>query len=348
MTYQEILLRDGARVVITGDSLSYNRYSYDDTPRENAFNCGVGLPSWPFALRDWMYTHDPQFLYGEELSFSCRCVPGLDNVSDVPYTAMFGGRIQTVYPAGDVTFTVPVCGEHLVLYFQQRSDAPCTLDILVDGQLVGAGINTTGSPDVFAGYGLLPVVLPCDPSRKEHVITFTNIVGEKITVAGVGARYTDVHLTGKGNQCVSFFVDHFEERIGRYAPDLLIIILTANDRGRVSVKSMQEDLEALLTLWTSRFPVSKLLFILPPSSHDPENPDSCVSPYTSLEVARTFDKTARRVLSRFQEDGFDVDVFELIPLFEGEPVSAWRHDNVHLNQEGNGRVLAALMEHMHV
>ena len=43
---------DGARIVVTGDSLSYNRYDYDPVHRLNAFDCFPDMGSWPFRLRD--------------------------------------------------------------------------------------------------------------------------------------------------------------------------------------------------------------------------------------------------------------------------------------------------------
>lgn len=348
MTYQEILSKDGARILITGDSLAYNRYSYDRTPRENAFDCGVGMGSWSFALRDRILTSDPYFVYGDELQFSCKAVRGIDHLLEIPYTAMFEGRVQTLHPIGAVSFCVSVQNNQVVLYLQRRADSECTFDIYMDGNIAASDVCTKGDPKEFAGYGLYPVVLPCSKNRSEHYITLANIRGNapKITIAGAGSKHIDFFLSGKGNQCTRYFVENFEERIGKYAPELVLLSLTANDRGRISAQEMQADLQELFTILFSRFPKCKVLFLLPPSAHNPAEPDSCVSPYTSLIVAETYCCTAEKVCRDFSRKGFDLETLCIASLFADMDVSAWRYDNIHMNQRGNSILLEAVADRL--
>ncbi len=69
-TYREIWEKQGAQILISGDSLSYNRYSYDPDARGEACQCGAGMGSWSFALRDRLMTLDPAFVYGDEIEFT--------------------------------------------------------------------------------------------------------------------------------------------------------------------------------------------------------------------------------------------------------------------------------------
>ena len=54
-------------IVITGDSLSYNRYSYDEAWRTNAADCFVGMDSWSFKLRKSLISNTRGFVYGDEI-----------------------------------------------------------------------------------------------------------------------------------------------------------------------------------------------------------------------------------------------------------------------------------------
>lgn len=357
MSYIETLNKNGANILITGDSIAYNRYGYDLEARENAYNCGVGMPSWSFALRDRIYKSDKQFILGADIRFSCETVAGIDNESAVPHTAMFAGKIQTLLPNESVTFSVPIQGNQIVLYLQKRLDAPCVFDIEIDGETVITDVSTEGKTDEFAGYGLLVLCLPCNASRKTHTIEFLHIRGEspKITVAGVGAVYKNIVLNGKGGECVSYFIEHFEQRIGQYAPDLLILTLGANDRAQIAPDRLRRDLVQLFSLIGDRFPSCKVLFLLPPSSHCEDDPDRDAVPYTSLLTAEVYNRTIEQVCARFGKEAdygmenkllYAIETMRIADLFDDAAVSVWRYDNVHLNPYGNERLLQAVSERL--
>lgn len=359
MTYQEILSKKEPRILITGSSLSFNRYDYDPENRgeRDVFSYGAGLPSWSFSLRDRLFQSDPNFIFGDALEFDCDTVPGIENDSPVPFTAMFGGRIQTLHPSGAVTFSVPIESEQLVLYLQRRIDAPCVFDICVDGELVQKDVDTQGDASDFAGYSLMLVRVPCQIGRKEHTVTFSNIRGEapKITVAGVGSRLIHIALSGRGGQCIRFFVENFEQRIAKYAPDLILITLTGNDRIKIAPEVVRQDLIALFSMIFGRFPACKVLFLLPTSSHDPADPDRDVTPYTSKLTAEAYNRSAEKVCKRLGKPGYDgfglssdreydIEVMRISSLFDDADLPTWRFDNIHLTKHGNQVLLNALWE----
>ena len=231
MNYSELFKKEDLNVLITGDSLSYNRYGYDPEGRGNAFECGAGMKSWSFRLRDKIYKLDKQFTFADALTFNCETVSGLGNQSEIPNTEVFDGKSRTLLPQNDVEFTVNIKSNQIVLYLQKRIDCPVTFDIYIDGALALEKVDTTGAMDDFAGYGFYILKLDCDNTKETHLVEFKNIKGEnkKITLAAVGSVYRKVVLNGKGSQCVSFFLENFEERIAKHNPDLAILILSENN-----------------------------------------------------------------------------------------------------------------------
>ncbi|MBP3381390.1 MAG: SGNH/GDSL hydrolase family protein [Clostridia bacterium] len=330
--FKELVTRHHTHVVITGDSLSFNRYDFDEYRGMNAYDYGAGLGSWSFLIRDKLYTKDAQFIYGADMTFSCKTVSGLATATDLPHTALFDGRIKTLFPSETVTFRLPIQTDELVLYLQHRADTDTVFDVAVDGVTVQADVHTIGDTAWFAGYAPLVLRLPCDGALSTHAVTFARIRGEVpcITVAGAGAVYRQVTLSGRGCTCADFFLENFEERIAKYTPDLLLFSVSANDRLHVSAEKMCENVDALFGMIQQRFPYCRVLVLAPPHSHDPDNPQKDVSPYTALETAEKYDSALEAVCGRWGHT-----VFRISSLFDDADVSAWRYDNIHLNKQGN-------------
>lgn len=344
--YEKIIKKHGARIVISGDSLSYNRYSYDPDPRGEASQCGAGMGSWSFALRDRLITGDSSFVYGDEMEFDCESAIGLDAVSDVPFTAMLGGRIKTLFPNGDVSFTLAGNRERIVLYFQKRLDSPCVFDIFADGELKAENVDTAGDASRFAGYELMAVSLPCNASKSTHTLRFAVKSGEKLTVVGAGSVYREVILSGVGGKPTPFFIENFDARIGAYKPDLVLLCLGANDRIRVAPALMRKD---MVQLFTKIYEVNKdaqILLITPPASNLLDSPYEDRMPYVALDTCRVYDRATALAVQDVQKAGFCADVLVVRELFEGLETPIWRVDDIHLTKKGNELLLNAVCERL--
>lgn len=334
------------KILITGDSLSYNRYSYDPDPRGEACQCGAGMGSWSFALRDRLMTSDPAFVFGDEIKFDCDGVLGLDNRSDVPFTAMLGGKIRTLYPKKNVSFSVKESGECIVIYFQKRIDEGCVFDISIDGRVVAENVDTSGDLSRFAGYEPMSVCLPCDANVELHRICFSIRSGEKLTVVGVGSMRHEVILNGVGGKDTQYFINNFEERIGQYKADIVLLSLGANDRIRVAPAVMRRDLTQLLSKIFEITPKSRVMIIAPPASNLIDSPNEDRMPYVSLETCRIYDRAASFAVSDMQKLGFNADIMYARDVFDGVPVADWRADDIHMTRAGNDLLLKAVFECM--
>lgn len=344
-SYQEIMEDRDAQILISGDSLSYNRYSYDPDARGEAGHCGAGMGSWSFALRDRLMTSDPTFVYGDEIEFDCDGVRGIDNQSDVPFTAMLGGRIRTLYPSGDVHFSLQECGDRIVLYLQKRLDGGCEFDVSVDGKLVLESVDTKGDASRFAGYELMTLSLPCE-RKGEHEICLSVKSGEKLTVVGAGSICREVILNGVGGKDTRFFLENFEERIGAYHPDLILLCLGANDRIRVAPAVMRKDMVELLTRIFEIVPESRVLMITPPASNLVDSPNEDRMPYVGLDTCRVYDRATALAVKDLQKQGFGADILFARDVFEGMDVSLWRADDIHMTRTGNELLQQAVCERL--
>ena len=63
----QLFQKDGFTSVITGDSISYNRYDFISTGVTNGYECYSGMQSWPFLLRDAIHRNDVYFKHGDVL-----------------------------------------------------------------------------------------------------------------------------------------------------------------------------------------------------------------------------------------------------------------------------------------
>ncbi len=348
--FKKLLQQQNLTVVITGDSLSFNRYGYNTHTWGDAHECGAGMPSWSFKLRDQLYKSDPQFISASQIKFNCPTFSHLiPTTTHEPYTALFNDDVQSALPIKKMEFTLPLQGDQIVLYLQQRLDSPCKFDIAVDGKVVLTGVDTGGNPHHHVGYAPMLLRLPCDPHLAKHKITFINISGSSpvITIAGAGVAYKNVVLTGRGSMCTDFFIENFEERIGRYKPDLLLLTLGANDRGHHSKHQFAAHLKQLLTLIFNRVPHCRLLFLLPTSAHDPKDPESDALPYCSLAKAEEYNALTEQICHDFtaQTDA-KIETMRISSLFDDHDVDVWRFDNVHLNPYGNDILHNAVAERL--
>jgi hypothetical protein len=134
-----LLQQHGKNIVITGDSLSFNRYDFDATFRTNAYDCMPGMQSWSFMLRDAIHRNDPYFTSAEDTIWGLTSATAtFGNFSS--YYGLFNNRgIDLNVKNNTDEFRIYVKqksdNNNVVLYMQKLpNNNTCKFDIYVDGK----------------------------------------------------------------------------------------------------------------------------------------------------------------------------------------------------------------------
>lgn len=324
-------------LVITGDSLSYNRYGYDDIPCINAYDCHIGMNSWSFRLRNAFLTNATGFKYGDELNFSESTILGIGNgVDDID--AVFGKRVVTVVPNNDmINFSAKSDTGQIIIYFQTRPDNYCRFNIFSDGKLVKKAVETYGGNRDFQGYDIKAVKFNCDKEKTEHKITFSDFEYTEnepfVTIAGISTKERNAYITGQGSRTAKFLLYHFNDRIANYFPDMLILIFGGNDFLFYSESEYEVYLEQIFKRMKKEFPACKITTLtIPPSGKTKEEVRGIK--IASDEELNIFLDKYNNVLEKLSEKNGALCV-KLKDIFKDISPDVWRYDNVHLSNKGN-------------
>ena len=324
---------DGLSCVISGASISYNRYDFDPTARRNAYECYPGMPSWSFMLRDAIKQNDEDYLLAGEITYTGSSpFIGMDMVKAEDeaqkYAAMNHGKISgfEVERGSSIkikySFKNPV-RNRIVLSLQKRPDMYVDgFDIYLNGQMMYKNISNKGNPGLFRGYEPFEIIFNDLQPLVEHEIEIKDIKcsGKMIiNIQAVGSKKADVYLTGCGNQTTDFFVENLDERILRFRPDLLIFTTGANDRARISVEKFKNNLEHIISGILNSTPSCDMIMMGAPYSEN----------YTD-EHRNSFLNALRGICVKY-------GLVFLNPeeIFKDYEVAKWRFDNVHLTKFGN-------------
>ncbi|MBE6749845.1 MAG: SGNH/GDSL hydrolase family protein [Ruminococcaceae bacterium] len=331
-------------LVITGDSLSYNRYGYDEIPRNDAWNCHIGMQSWSFRLRNLFLTSAEGFKYADELQFEEENVSGLGencNLQD----AIFGERVKTIIPKNDkIHFSAESNNGKLVLYFQKRPKNYCRFKISVDGVCNENIIDTNGEDGFYQGWSILSIEVSCDKNRNLHDVVLFDFEYTEftplVTLAGVSCEAKNAAVTGQGSRTAKFINYHYDERIRKYNPDKLIIIFGGNDCIRYGTQEYKANLESILGKVKTDFPSCEILGItIPPSRL--YTGDANGKRFTSQEAWNDYIDEYNAVFKEtFKKYG--AEIIETAKVFEGIPTEKWRFDEVHMTTFGNDLLFDAV------
>ncbi|MHB1151102.1 MAG: SGNH/GDSL hydrolase family protein [Eubacteriales bacterium] len=313
---------DGARIVVTGDSLSYNRYDYDPVHRLNAFDCFPDMGSWPFRLRDAALT-------GGCFDYAC-------NLTNTKTTSapnrIFGDKSVTFTDYADFLFERDT--PRITLYLQCLPEGGC-FDIYDNGIPVLTDVSFRGNPAFYHGMECFSVSYAADGKCRQEIEFRGSGTG---TMLGFSGRDVKVYLTGQGSRRCDFFLGNFYDRIGRFCPSLLVLIIGANDEGSVSHIEFGRNLREVLRLTREVNPESGFVLLTPTDQHDENKPESDESPFFSRASARLFNAEIKNAACEYGGSYVDTDA-----LFERVPLGKWRYDNVHFTRFGSDMLYEYLM-----
>lgn len=333
-------------LVITGDSLSYNRYDYLEDARTNAWDCPVGMGSWSFRMCQLFLSTAKGFKYADELNFDEQAISGIGEEFD-PMDSVFGERVRTVIPKDDkIRFVAESDNETIVLYLQKRPRNYCRFSISVDGICHSERIDTYGDNSFYRGWSVLPVELTCDKNKKQHEIILSQFeyADDKpmVTIAGVSVEPRHSVVTGQGCRTAKFINFHFEQRIAAYSPDALVLIFGGNDVLYYSPEEYRENLEIFFKTMKARFPQCKLITVTIPPSALYTGLTNGVKYTSQKDWDENQAKYNNIMIEVSQKYGAQTVVTE--ELFSGIPTEKWRFDDVHMKRFGNDLLFEKVKE----
>ena len=323
-------------IVITGDSLSYNRYSYDDLGRMNATDCFVGMDSWSFKLRKHLISSTKGFIYGDEIKIPEKKVLGIE---DDERHSLCGKRVVTVSPEnGEIHIKTHSESGKIALYFQARPKNYARFSLSVN-KVFKCRVDTYGVPHIHQGYAPLCVELDCGKGERE--ITLSDFEATEfaplVTVAGMSEEGISVNITGQGSRTAKFILYHIEERILAYSPDTVILIFGGNDVLYYPPEKYREYLEEIFARVKKDNPKCRIITVTIPPSAMPTYPVRG-KVFTSQADFDEEIESFNRVLEEISSE-----CIVTRKLFEGVCVKEWRHDSVHMTRLGNDMLFEKLL-----
>ncbi len=314
------VLSNKKSVVITGDSLAYNRYDFMNIPKNDAYLCYPGMKSWSFLLRDYLITNQLGFISGRELlskfqtnvTFFCES----SFMTTVPF--MMDGACITLKQ--DESISLNTGSGYLFLLTDPINGGEVTIDQQV--------IETTGNKNMFLGYDII-----CIPVTN-GVIT-CKVDKMRLNIIGFSTVGTMTFLTGSGSKTTKWLADNLKERVLKYKPDLLIVIIGANDRNNSTPKESHDSLQYIIKK-------SNCDIILLTSPHsttsDPDNGNIYLP--NPLKTKPIIDCQYNLCKEN------DLTLVDLFKLFSGIDSKDWRYDNVHLSRKGNKQLFTYLINEL--
>lgn len=346
---------DNKSIVITGDSLSYNRYDFDATNRDNAYDCFPGMMSWSFMLRDFFKRADPWFQHADQFDY-LPLLGGQVVTANVAaaYVVPFNNRYVFVEGTGATSQVITMYKnqneetERITMHFASNPNAEgdCKADVYYALGPTYASEVLAGTVDARAGganfQGFAPfhfsfTAAGLGTNNYPVKILFKNFRlsnGNPIPSGnrgfffqGFGSKRTNVHLTGRGSWTTADLLADFTARIGTHVPDLLFMIIGANDRLTRTKEQYAADLGSLIDSTLAVNANCKIVVMAPtPASTFGFGPDEVLNGSTMTE----FLTAGRNVVVNKGCYWFDT-----YNLFRKIAASDWRFDTIHMTKNGN-------------
>lgn len=283
--FSGLIQTNGKKVVITGDSLSYNNYGFGFAYAATAQECNAGLRSWGFMLRDAIHMSDPCFVYGDNIPWhinnSTYAAVAINNTN--AFVLPFNNRslrIVVSNASAEVNLSInsfSVVNKQIVLHLAHSPSQPGAFDIYYNDNNGGADVFVSnvvvGDGVDHQGYEPFTVTIPVNTLDTAARIIFKNFTDDDASplsapmafyVLAAGSKLTNVYTTGVGGQTAEYFVTNYASKIGTYAPDLLVMCVGANDRMAYTLQRHLDALETIFANAVASNPYCKIILITTP------------------------------------------------------------------------------------
>ncbi len=303
------------KIMVFGDSVSFNAYDYEMVYRQNSTDCYPDIGSWSFKLRDMAISESAGFIYGADL-----CHPHIHAENSIFGRRAFSG-------VKGASFFYPARTDSITLYLQKHQFGG-KYTITTDNGASSVQVDFAGTDSVYYARDWFSVTLPVDADITVHNIVFE---GEgAYTVLGASCEAVDFIISGSGSKRVSFFQENYDEFIAKHDFDTLIIFMGGNDIKVTPHDEFRKNYTELLQRIKEDKKPGKIVMMTPTSMENTEEPSSDEGRYTSRKTAREYLDIIEEIAS---EQG--AVFFDTWKVFDKYPIAVWRYDSVHMSRFGN-------------
>lgn len=303
------VLSTKSNVVITGDSLAYNRYDFMREPRSNAYECYSGMASWSFLLRDYLIRNQIDFIPARKMRLS----------PDLPYQYFTECAFSCLVPFMEEGICITLKADEQIILSEKETYMYLLTDIEKGGTIDvdGERINIRGNKDIYGGHEIMRIRL-----TEGKIISIDEEI--RLNIIGFSKTGNQVFMTGSGSKTTKWLYENLQERVLKFSPDLLIMIIGANDRSNSNVQEAHESMSSIL----KKAGCETIILTTPHSTTtDPDNGNIYVP---DEKVTKPFIDNLYSIAYEY-----GVPLIDLFKFFNGVESSIWRFDNVHFSVKGN-------------
>lgn len=351
----QMFQKDGFVSVITGDSISYNRYDFMENGVPNGYECYSGMQSWSFLLRDTIHRNDVYFKHGDELDelyvINGSYATSLETYTNaMPFTnkyLKFSTKNNNAKLSFKVRHTNSVTNKIVVYFAYNPKNTACSFDIYI-GNDKACSVNTKNITTDYQGRGILTADVTCFPynireiSLRNFIQTATSPEPTglmEVEILGVGTKYSPVYMTGQGSTTSQWLLDNIQDRILKYNPNFVGIVTGTNDVFLgVSPDIYKSNLDKICSQIKAKDYKTEILLIGCGSYRSVDGQDWDNSNYKQDSTVMPYVKACKEIASKY-----DCYYISMMELFKNTPVADYRADNCHLNKYGNTMLLRSVV-----
>lgn len=320
------------KCVITGDSLSFNGFDYDEFTVDGggyATNQPFGMSSWSHLLRDLWFTSNGGFTGIQDLKIvgtATRSFP----TSPTNYENLGINAKAAFYNFASTGQSITVSSNypgntHLVISYAPAADA-----VLFD--VDGVEYDNTTPNGNYHGYGYMLVPTGLPNSVVNNVRKKSDGSAGGFWLYGISARDTVTpQITGKGAWTSGQILAEYADLVTPYSPDVIYYIIGANDIvAAVPLETFRSNLQSFINNARTAKPDCVIVLL-----------SSVPSSTASLNRATT--KTYIKVMYEVAVLN-DCSLIDMYSKLEQIDPTYWRFDNIHFKNSGNDIVFNIIKE----
>lgn len=348
-----VLSKESVKVVVTGDSISYNRYSFDESPRATAKSGLFGYKSWSYLLRDAIVSNslgyvraiDCPILNDEtvatlkvgELGFQTYYAPMEGRGISARFTSA-GQSYKFLYRT-NVRPGLSGVSNDIYLHYMTDPTSGGGFNVTCRNAVTGATLdssfllsNSAADTSRYQGYEAKSTkVLSAAsiPEMMEIEIESNDSGTTWFYLLGVHQSGPVIENTGIGGIQSSYLLSNINSMILDESPDIVVLSIGANDAyAGVTNSDFENNLNSIISAVRNANAYTRIIFVTPPLSTD----------YTD-SVCLAYRDSIKKVALNSR-----CEVLDVVPILERLDPAEWRHDSIHYNQFGNELIFRSFVK----